>query len=321
MKFNKHNSCDNTLTPIGIVIVSYRTTKKTIEYVVEELSKINNPKIIVIVNNQYLESDESIYKASLNAEIIYDIGESIDKKNDIYVINASDNLGFARGNNLGADFLIGNFKPKYILFSNNDISIQSFNIIEELIAKAETDLKIGIIGPRMIDENGYDVSPRYDRVHPLRYAFWHILYPIRQSQILSIIGVNTPGFKEISSRNHEGYCYWVAGSFMMIKTQVFIQIGGFDFGTFLYAEEKILAERLNKHGYGIYYYPNVCTISFSGYTTTKYLSEREKEELIFQSDIHYYKHYFKINWIVLNFLKLSHFIYFSIYYKIYKKSN
>jgi GT2 family glycosyltransferase len=321
MKFNKHNSCDSTLTPIGIVIVSYRTTSKTIDYVVEELSKISNPKKIIIVNNQYLESDETIYKASLNAEIIDDINGNINKNNGIYVINASDNLGFARGNNLGADFLIRNFKPKYILFSNNDISIQSVNIIEELIEKAEADSKIGVIGPRMIDENGNDVSPRYDRVHPLRYAIWHTLYPIRQSQILSRIGVNTPGVKEISSRNPEGYCYWVAGSFMMIKTEVFIQIGGFDSGTFLYAEEKILAERLNKHGYGIYYYPTVCTISFSGYTTTKYLSEREKEELIFQSDIYYYKHYFKINRIVLNILKLSYFIYFSIYYKIYKNSN
>ncbi|HOV11472.1 MAG TPA: glycosyltransferase family 2 protein [Bacteroidales bacterium] len=311
---------NNISVPLGVVIVSYKTTAKTIQFIKNELTKIKTLKKIVVVNNSFSAQDEHEFAVSLDACII-SVNKTIDKEKNVFILNSEENLGFAKGNNLGAEFLISNFHPQYLLFSNNDIEILSEDVVEKLIAKIETNPQIGIIGPKMIDQNGASISPRYDRVGPLRYSLWHIFFPIRQSQILSKFNWLSPGIQEFKKRKNEqeGYCYWVVGSFMLLNTDIFIRIEGFDAGTFLYSEEKILTEKLHATGYKMYFYPSVSVLSIGEYTTSKYLQNIEKKKLIFDSDLYYYKKYFKINILLLGMLYLARFLYLSIYCRFYKK--
>ena len=64
----------------------------------------------------------------------------------------------------------------------------------------------------------------------------------------------------------------------------------FDSSTFLYAEEKILAERMKAIGKGIYYDPSVSVIHAHGSTTKKYAKNKilkwQKD-----SNLYYYRVY------------------------------
>lgn len=58
------------------------------------------------------------------------------------------NYGFAEGNNIGIRYAMKILKPDYILLLNNDTVVER-NFLVELIKVAESDSKIGIVGPKM----------------------------------------------------------------------------------------------------------------------------------------------------------------------------
>ena len=63
---------------------------------------------------------------------------------DILFIQSKENLGFAGGNNLG----IRKAKGKYILLLNNDTEVES-EFLEPLVAKLESNSKIGAVSPKI----------------------------------------------------------------------------------------------------------------------------------------------------------------------------
>lgn len=301
---------------VGIVIVNYKTNSETINFVKSELSKIKIPSKIVIVNNDCEILDSKKYSDELNALSVEAEERLVSQDREVYLINSKVNLGFARGNNLGAEFLLRNFVIDYILFTNNDIIIKTEDVIDKLIAKIETLPSVALIGPKMIDLSGKLISPRYDKVSPLRFILHYLFYPVYSSNILTKLGFNTKGKKEIESRKlYENYCYWIAGSFMLMVAKDFIDIKGFDPNTFLYSEEKILAERLIKIGKKVYYYGEPVIISIGGLTTSKYLKNKTRDKLIFNSDVYYYKRYINISKFTQFIMLFSGYFYFSIFYR------
>lgn len=302
---------------IGIIIVNYKTNEETIQFLKSEITKINTPAKIVIVNNEYGPDDSELYLKELNAILVHESDVLINKTGNVYLINSSLNLGFAKGNNLGADFLLKNYIIDYFLFTNNDIIIESENVVQQLIEKAESLPDVALIGPKMVTEQNEKITPRFDRMSAHRFIFRYLFFPVNKLKILSKLGLKTPGIKEIEKRNiEECYCYWVAGSFMLMKVKDFIAINGFDPNTFLYCEEKILAERLRKIGKKVYYYGKPIIVSIGGLTTSRFLSNKKRDSILFKSEIYYYKKYRNISFITLGLLHLSYLVYSHIYYRI-----
>jgi GT2 family glycosyltransferase len=129
------------------------------------------------------------------------------------------------------------------------------------------------------------------------------------------MGLKTKGRKEIEDRRiAEGFCYWVAGSFMLMKAEDFSAIKGFDPNTFLYCEEKILSERLAAIKKQVYYLSSPLIISIGGMTTSKYLSNRKKDMILYDSELYFYKEYMRINEFTFLVMKIARYIYFKIYY-------
>lgn len=145
---------------LGIIIVDYKGSARTVEYVKSEVSKISIPKKVVIVNNCASDESNNYYVEQLGAQIITD-AISIKETDDIFVIPSTENLGFAKGNNLGADFLIKNFHFNYLLFSNNDIILKDADVVESLINKLSSDSSIGMIGPQIVGFDGKRQSPNH----------------------------------------------------------------------------------------------------------------------------------------------------------------
>ncbi|WP_338649376.1 glycosyltransferase family 2 protein [Pseudomonas sp. ML2-2023-3] len=71
------------------------------------------------------------------------------KKNDIFLIQTGNNLGFAGGNNVGIRFAQRQANMEYVWVLNNDTEVKP-NSLVELVKKCSEDPTIGLCGSRLI---------------------------------------------------------------------------------------------------------------------------------------------------------------------------
>jgi GT2 family glycosyltransferase len=90
---------------LSIIIVNYKNEQKTIEYIKQEISKISLPHITIVVNNAATSDSDSTLVRELDADLVYDINKIPNKSKNCFIIHEDKNLGFAKGNNLGAEFI------------------------------------------------------------------------------------------------------------------------------------------------------------------------------------------------------------------------
>ena len=222
---------------ISIIIVNYKSQENTIRYVRKELKKISIPHIIVIVNNAATEVSNSQFEQGLNASIIFDINYISDKLNNIYVISVTENLGFAKANNLGVKFSVKYFDVNYILFTNNDIHFIDEDVVECLVKKINKLDSCAIIGPKVLGTDGHVQSPEPYYPFWSRYVLRFWIMPLLSTK-MKIKIFNT----EYTEKATEGNHYKIMGSFFLVNSIDFINCGMMDSNTFLYAEEIILSE-------------------------------------------------------------------------------
>lgn len=270
---------------LSVVIVSYKNNQRTVQYVQEELSKVNVPCKIVIVNNAATSESNAELANNLHAEIV-DVGCTSSDDSNVYIINNPVNSGFAKGNNIGAKFAIDVLKANYILFSNNDIKIIDCDVVEQLLEKLKTLPDVGIIGPRVVGLKGELQSPEpylsfWDRM------VWMYLSTLFISQERKIRKFHLNYSQEAS----EGFHYKIMGSFFMVRAKDFVDCGMMDEHTFLYAEESILTERMNAIGLKAYYYPKVSVLHDHGVTTKQHLKKNQVRDLKFESECYFYRRY------------------------------
>ncbi|MDI6761905.1 MAG: glycosyltransferase [Thermodesulfobacteriota bacterium] len=124
----------------------------------------------------------------------------------IKVIPNERNLGFARGNNQG----MAEAKGDYLLLMNNDVVVTP-GWLERMIAVAEREPKIGIVGPM----SNYVSGPQWIK---------EVTYDLQ-----SLAGLNQ--FAQDYAQTHRGQAkpFWrVVGFCMLIKSAVVEKIGGLD---------------------------------------------------------------------------------------------
>lgn len=222
---------------IGIVVVVYKSYERIVTYVSQELAKVTAPHRTVIVDvGSPRESSERIAQA-LGVSVWE---EGMTAKGELFVLHADENLGYARGNNLGVEFLMRLFPDiDKLLFSNDDIELISPNVVEVLADRMDADDSIGCVGPKVVDLHGHTRFPTYAPPSPLQKAIQNIAEPI--------LGARRPHFQH-ETEMQSGKVNHMEGCFMMIKANLFQKIGGFDKRTFLYWEEAILAKAIQNNG-------------------------------------------------------------------------
>lgn len=270
---------------IGIVIVSYKNQEGTIAFINEQLPKIDVPWKAIVVDNS---PDESVGKAiteSCGGIMLRHHDVAIEEQSRVYVISTMKNLGFARGNNLGADILARNFSIDYFLFSNDDIVISDSRVIEKMILQFDRFKDVAIVGPRIVGKNNRDQSPHYRIITPLRQIGWKLFRLFRRNRDTEPQATEPP---------QSGYCYWVSGCFFLVKQSDFTAVGGFDPRTFLYSEEVILSERMKSIGKRVYFKAEASVIHLGG-CSTKNLQNKMLRNYLKQSNCIYYRDYLHSN--------------------------
>lgn len=285
---------------LSIIIINYKNEKKTISFVQNELSKISLPHLIVIVNNEATTESDEILVKELHAVLITEISMTPISAL-IFVISQSENLGFAKGNNLGVEFVTKYFDTAHFLFTNNDIQFISEKAVESLINKLDgLDDDIALIGPRVIGLDGKNQSPEPYVSFWNQYIWMYWLTPFISKKKKKKI------FKLDYSENAiEGCHYKITGSFFIIKAIDFLNCKMMDPNTFLYGEEVILSERLKEIGKKAYYFPEVTILHEYSQTISTYLDRKKRISLQFESECYYYSTYRKVSQISIFIGKFS----------------
>lgn len=292
---------------LGIIIIAYHSAQLTIDFIRREMKNIDVPWVCCIVNNAAIESDTKVITDGTGAETV---GENLvtdaPKEGEIYIIPSAENLGFAKGNNLGVKFLMQNFDCDYLLFSNNDIEIKSPNCLSRLIETLESNPEIGAIGPRIMSLDGSEQLPHDGYVSIYRQIGWHLLPFLRKKhKQVAVEDMST------AEKRSSGYTYWTQGSFFVMRMKDFLKVGMFDPNTFLYAEEPILAEKLKRIGKRFYYENSVSVLHYEGGTIVKQHGSRKSDFMVMESNCYYYLQYLHYHpllvWLYRTTFKLNRF--------------
>ena len=253
---------------VGIVIVSYRSDDLTVRFVREDLSRISVPYQVVVVDNGETGSS------------------ALQEKLPEVTVLVSENRGYASACNLGAEWLRDRVHPESVLFCNNDLRFQSDRVVETLCETLSAHPEVGAIGPCIVGPDGRRQSPEPYRGLWNRYVWMYVLTPflsrdrkIRKFQL------------DYAEKASEGYHYKLMGSFLMVRAEAFFEAGCFDEGTFLYAEEPILSERLSRIGKRCWFCPSVTVLHDHGTVIKSSFKSKETDWMQFRSMAYYYRRY------------------------------
>jgi GT2 family glycosyltransferase len=262
---------------IAVIVINYKNEDKTISFVRDELSKIKADHEIVIVNNGADNASSSKLKDALP---------------DSHIIDSEENLGFAKGNNLGAEYARDHFfggepgENDFLLFSNNDIHFIDSDVADSMAAKLSQLPDAAAIGPKVVGLDGRLQSPEPFQPFLDRHflIYWSNLFMSKAKRIRR--------FRlDYAEKAKEGYHYRLMGSIFMVKAKEYFECGEMDPATFLFCEEPILSERLKKIRKKVYYFPRVAVLHEHGTTTKKYFERKELRQMGFKSECYYYRTY------------------------------
>ena len=243
---------------IGFVILHYYTQKDTISCVesIQTKMKKENYEIVIIDNGSKNESGKLLKKKYENED-------------KIHVLIQKENLGFAKGNNIGFKYAKEQLKCNYIVLLNNDTCIlqeEFFNLIKEEYNKSG----FAVLGPKIyllknqinpVNLNSLSIQriKKELRSDSLNLFFSYMgLYPLytntkrwikkllKKNIVQNLADVNTY-YKNIILH---GCC--------LIFSPIYVEkFNGLDERTFLYHEEELLFYRLQKNKMISVYNPKI----------------------------------------------------------------
>lgn len=218
---------------LSIVILNYKTKDLTVsclESIVKLYKQelINSVLEIIIVDNG--SADDSL------ESIKYYVSSS--KYKNIKIIGNEENVGFAKGCNIGE----GLAKGKYILFLNSDTEVKDRGFLK-MVEFLENNQRVGILGGKLLNINGSS-QPSAGKFYTLFNLFFML------AGLGKFFGIR-------KSPNTISKVDWVSGGCMMVKKSLFKKLSGFDESYFMYIEDMDLCFRANKLEFATYFYPDV----------------------------------------------------------------
>ena len=155
----------------------------------------------------------------------------------ICVIENSENLGFAGGVNVGIRYALAH-GARFLLFLNNDTTIDAA-MIEHLISTICEHPRAGLVGPVIYyaepPNRIWRIGDRCQRWLPLPIRF--------------------PDRKLASARHNPFRLDYITACGMLVRREVFEEIGSFDERYFMYFEDADFCQRARQAGYEIWCAP------------------------------------------------------------------
>jgi len=189
------------------------------------------------------------------------------------------NLGFARAVNIG----IKNSEGNYLMLINPDAYLLD-NIISQLLQYMEENTDIGILGPRLIDNEGRIQDSFRDFITPNRF-FWRVMKRLLQKKDREIL--------EKKDYNSVQTTDWISGACMVVRKKAVEQVGLMDERYFLYIEDMDWCRRFWDKGFKIVYWPYMEVCHNSPRYSSFSLSKRRPNKFMWIHFISYMKFFWK----------------------------
>lgn len=252
---------------LSVVILNYNVRYFLEQCVLSVQNAIQNidAEIIVVDNNS---SDDSCMMMKTHFP-------------KIRFIENKENSGFPKGNNLGVAMAQG----EYLCILNPD-TVVAEDTFTKILAFAENQSDLGIVGCKLIDGTG-NFLPESKRGIPTPFVAFTKIFSLYQL---------FPNFRPFGkyyaahlSENQTGKVDILVGAFMLLKRDLYLQVGGFDENCFMYSDDIDLSYTILKTGKSNYYFHETTVIHYKGESTVRDKKYRKR----FQEamDFFYKKHF------------------------------
>ena len=252
---------------VSIIIVSFNVRSYLVNAIDSILkSNYSSYEIIVVDNNSYDNTVDLI----------------TDKYSRVNIISNDENVGFGKAVNQAAKIATGD----YFLILNPDTIIEE-NMINDLIEYIESNKKIGMVGPKILNSDG-SLQLSCKRSFPtIKVALPKILGLDKWFPKSKWIGKYNLTYLD-PDKNH--IVDAISGSCMLIKESVFRSINGFDERFFMFGEDIDICLRVWEKNYQVHYYPKTKIIHYKG-KSVKTAPYDSKQAFYDAMDLYVDKHY------------------------------
>lgn len=220
--------------------------------------------------------------ANLDAEIIVIDNDSKDGscemvKNlfpSVKLIENKENVGFSKANNQAVKVA----KGEYICILNPDTAVgeNTFNLALEYYQRTD---KMGALGVYLMDGTG-SFLPESKRN-----------LPTPKVSLLKLTGFGSKYYANYITEESEGEVEVLVGAFMLIKRDIYSEVGGFDEDYFMYGEDIDLSYKITQAGYKNHYLGSTTVLHYKGESTKR--DDAYYDRFYGAMQIFYRKHFHK----------------------------
>lgn len=219
---------------------------------------------------------------------------------NIKLIENKENSGFPKGNNIG----VAQAKGEYVCILNPD-TVVAEDTFQKVLAFAKQQNELGIVGCKLIDGTG-NFLPESKRGIPTPWVAFTKIFGLYK------MFPNASAFHKYYAQhlneNQTGKVAILVGAFMVMKRELYTDLGGFDENCFMYSDDIDLSYRALQKGKNNYYFHETTVIHYKGESTVKdgtYM-KRFQEAMNF-----FYKKHFEISFFFSLFMKIG-IVFFSL---------
>ncbi len=275
---------------LSVIILNYNVRfflEQCVASVQEALTNIDS-EIIVVDNDSSDDSCEMIKSRFPNVKLI---------KNN-------SNLGFPKGNNIG----VAQAKGDYICILNPD-TVVAEDTFDRILAFAEKQENLGIVGCKLIDGSG-NFLPESKRGIPTPFVALTKIFGLYK--LFPSWELFNRYYAQHLSENETGKVDILVGAFMIMKRELYNDIGGFDENCFMYSDDIDLSFMVLKSGKNNYYFHETSVIHYKGESTVKdgLYMKRFREAMQF-----FYKKHYKSSPLFDFFMKIG-----TLFFALIKKN-
>jgi GT2 family glycosyltransferase len=269
---------------LSIIILNYNVRYFLEQCVISVIKAIENldAEIIVVDNNS---TDESC--AMMKARFP-----------KIKLIENKENTGFPKGNNIG----VAQAKGEYVCILNPD-TVVAEDTFTKVMAFAEKQTNLGIIGCKLVDGTG-NFLPECKRGTPTPWVAFTKIFGLGNifSKKIFKTEIFTKYYAHHITENQTGKVDILVGAFMVMKRELYNEVGGFDENCFMYSDDIDLSYMVLQKGKSNFYFHETSIIHYKGESTIKdgtYM-KRFQEAMNF-----FYEKHFKVSMFFSIFMKIG----------------
>jgi hypothetical protein len=218
---------------VSVVVLNFRSPRDTLNCTQALLKQtIAEQMEILITDNKSEDESIGLIRAQFGNEP------------KVHIIEQRENLGYGRGNNAAARFAHG----EYILILNPDNTLP-INALEQMLQYLQAHDDVGIVGPALFHPDG-SIRPSARRFPTILDLLRKRLSPEKWQEAYT---------REREEQDKQGAVEvdWLVGACLLMRTEFFRKLRGFDERFFLFFEDIDLCRRTKALGKKVVYLPCV----------------------------------------------------------------